>query len=471
MSDPYFTIAIPTKNRPDRVGNAVKSLVDQTFDDLEVIVCDNSDQAEAERTGAVVETFDDPRIRYVRTNGRLSMPDNWDHAIAAARGAYVGILTDRSVFRRDALEVVHAEIAATGAQLVHWFNDLYGRGPGANELKRRGCTFNRYRHSGKEILDYFVHGDPKYSTKVVPKLMTSVCERSILEAIRHSAVGRVCPPVAPDFTSGFLMLGHVEFVLTLDESLYVSVGTGNGADFRRGGELAERFRSDLGMEWRDFVDHMPSEACFAHALVLNDLMRVRAVVPHLFDGIEIDRPQYYLGCLNDYRKAARHGARRDQDLTALLAALEREPPDVKARVTETKLYRSAVVPARPGKKAARKLASLKPDPHPTFDSVLEAMAWDAAHPRDPIPVGLWDRKPGLDEMKKVTRGRYQAPRVQPDREERIEEQPPDPDPTPAVPSHEPDPAPVVPGRAMGRVPLTDRLLGRLSERRASRRAR
>ncbi len=60
MTAPYFTIAIPTKNRSDRVGNAVKSLVDQTFGDLEVIVCDNSDESEAMHTAAVVEAFGDP---------------------------------------------------------------------------------------------------------------------------------------------------------------------------------------------------------------------------------------------------------------------------------------------------------------------------------------------------------------------------------------------------------------------------
>ncbi len=343
------------------------------------------------------------------------MPDNWDHAIADARGSYVGILTDRSVFRRDAMEVVHAEIESTGAELVHWYNDLYGRGPAGSEFKRRACTFKRYRHSGEEILDYFVHGSPKYSTKVIPKLMTSVCRRSILEAIRDSEVGRVCPPIAPDFTSGFLMLGHADFTLTIDESLYVSVGTGNGAEFRRGGELAERFRSDLGLEWRDFVDRMPSEACFAHALVLNDLMRVRDAVPRLFDGIEIDRPQYYLGCLNDYRKATNHGARRDADLAALLTALDHEPPEIQASVKETKLYRSVTRPERAREKAATKVAALKPDPHPRFETVFDAMAWDAAHPREPVPAGLWDLMPDLDEMKKTKRRRGQTPPDRPDR--------------------------------------------------------
>jgi glycosyltransferase involved in cell wall biosynthesis len=437
VTGPFFTIAIPTKDRPDRVESAVRSVVDQTFVDLEVIVCDNSDEADARRTAAVVERFGDPRVRYVRTSGRLSMPDNWDHAIADARGEYVGILTDRSVFRRDAMEVVHAEIESTGAPLVNWFNDLYGRGANGNELRRRGCTGNRYRHSGEAILDYFVHGDPKFATKVVPKLMTSVCQRSVLETIRRSAVGRVCPPVAPDFTSGFLMLAHVEFALTIDDSLYVSCGTGNGAAFRQGGELAERFRRDLGMEWRDFVDHMPSDACFAHALVLNDLMRVRAALPNVLAHLEIDTAQYYLGCLLDYVKAARNGVRRDADLAMLLAALEREPSEVKKRVRGTSIYAAAATPGGVRERVADAIGSLAESRLPTFDSVFDAMAWDEAHPRDRIDASFLDLKPGVDEMKKARRRRRMRRKLR---------------------------------KALGRVPFANRLIARVNGLRSTSRA-
>jgi glycosyltransferase involved in cell wall biosynthesis len=434
MSSPFFTIAIPTKNRPERVRDAVKSLVEQTFGDLEVIVCDNSDELESKETAEVVERFDDPRVRYVRTDGTLSMPDNWDHAIAAARGEYVGVLTDRSVFRRDAMETVHREIEATGAELVNWFNDLYGRGPGANEFRRRECTFKRYRHSGRTILEFFLHGDPKFATKIVPKLMTSVCRRSVLEEIRNSAVGRVCPPVAPDFTSGFLMLAHVDFALTIDEPLYVSVGTGNGADFRRGGALADRFRADLGMEWNDFVDRMPSDACFAHALVLNDLMRVRDTLPEKFADFELDKRQYYAGCLNDYVKSARSGAYRSDDLASLFAALDREPPEVKKWVKKTRLYATAKRPPKGAKgRVATSIMTLAADPLPTFDTVFEAMAWDEANPREPADATFLDlRGYGLDDVKKASR-----------RHKRLR-------------------------RAVGRVPFFNRTVARVNALRASR---
>ena len=123
MSTPFFSIAIPSKNRPDRLEQAVRSVLDQTVQDFEIIVGDNSDEREAEATAAVVRAIGDPRIVYVRTSGRLSMPDNWEQAVAHARGAYVGILTDRSVFMPFALERARRQIEATGVPLVGWFGD------------------------------------------------------------------------------------------------------------------------------------------------------------------------------------------------------------------------------------------------------------------------------------------------------------------------------------------------------------
>ena len=41
MSAPLFTILIPTFNRRDLVVHAINSVLKQTFDDFEIIVCDN----------------------------------------------------------------------------------------------------------------------------------------------------------------------------------------------------------------------------------------------------------------------------------------------------------------------------------------------------------------------------------------------------------------------------------------------
>ncbi len=394
MTNPTFSIAIPTKNRPEALQDALASVVAQSFGDLEVIVCDNSDPADAQRTADTASAFDDARIRYVRTSGDLSMPDNWEHAVSAVRGGYVGVLTDRSVLRPDALQTVNAEIEKTGALCVSWFGDLYGRNASRPTLKRRGSTFRRYRLESSEVLRYFLNGEAKNATKVVPKLMTAVCHRSVLEAIRNSTGGRCCPPVCPDFTSGFLILSHTDWIVTIDEPLYVSCGHGTGFAFRSRGELGERFRRDLGLTWTEMVDRMPSEACFSHGLVLNDFMRLRDAIPERFPGLELNRAQYYIGCLNDYTKTASRGTtERDDDLGVLLQALARESSEIRIEVEQSRGYeRATTVAARTLDERARRVAEKleRPDEEPSFTSVFEAMAWDAANPREPRERGLLD---------------------------------------------------------------------------------
>lgn len=404
MSRPFFTIAIPTKNRPDRLRNAIRSVLSQTFSDLELIVCDNSD--EAADTAAIVREFDDPRLHYIRTSGRLSMPDNWERSIADARGEFVGILTDRSVFRRDALQIVHFEIDRTGARFVSWFQDHFSRDTKSKGFRRRSCTLKRYEFDRDRILSYFVNGDPKFAPKILPKLMTSVCHRSVFDRIRASTIARCCPPVCPDYTSGFLMLAYCDSVLIIDDALYVSCGIGNGFEFRQRSELATQFLRDLGMNWTELTDRMPSDACFSHALTLNDLMRLRDMLPEMFPRIEINRVQYYLGCLYDFVKSARHNADRREDAQILLKSLNNEAEDVQSKVRSTSLYSRAIEELESTATTASETDDTVDAPAADrFETVFEALAWCEANPLDPASTSFLDILPKAEDMLRKPRRR------------------------------------------------------------------
>lgn len=413
MSRPFFSIAIPTKNRPDRLADAVKSVLNQSFSDFEIIVCDNGDEKGADLTAAAVREFDDSRIRYIRTSGQLSMPDNWETAIADARGEFVSILTDRSVFHRYSLQVVHSEIQKTDARLVSWAVDHYGRGPEGTGFRPRKTTLRRHRLESETVLDYFLRGDPKYAPKIIPRLMNAACHRSILDTIRASPAGRCCPPVCPDYTSGFLMLAHCDWMLWLDQALYVSCGLGNGFEFRKRGELADVFMRDLGMTWDDLVDRMPSTACFSHALILNDFMRVRDMLPDRFAGREIDKAQYYLGCLNDCVKAARSYADRAEDLALLLDSLGKETKKVQKKVRSKRLYARAVSPAPALQENAETTEDSDPGAEDSFASVFDALAWNEANPPPPVPHTFLDLMPTAENLPRVKKTRKKKARVAP----------------------------------------------------------
>jgi glycosyltransferase involved in cell wall biosynthesis len=387
---PFFTIAIPTKNRPGHLANAIRSVLNQTCEDFELIVCDNCDEADRAATQDIVRAADDARIRYVRTNGRLSMPDNWERAIADARGDYVGILTDRSVFRRDALAIAKAEIERSDTPVVGWFPDQYGRDPFGTQFKRKARSGQRHEIPSAEVLEYYSHGHPNFGAKLLPRLMTAVCRRSVIDQVRRSPLGRMCPPVCPDYTSGYLMVAHTDRIVLIDDSLFVGCGLGNGSAFRRRGPLAERFRRDLGMSWTDLVDRMPTDACFTHALILNDLMRVREALPDAFAACDLDRPRYYAGCLLNYYRASAAGADLAEDYDSLIDGLNRESEDVQQWVRSRQVYLDslAVLPpdSRPGAGGSEDSDDREPDDeddsqHPRFATIFEALDWAERTPR------------------------------------------------------------------------------------------
>lgn len=58
---PRVTVAIPTRNRADLLRSCLKSVLDQSLQELEVHVSDN---ASTDDTAAAVASFDDPRVHY-----------------------------------------------------------------------------------------------------------------------------------------------------------------------------------------------------------------------------------------------------------------------------------------------------------------------------------------------------------------------------------------------------------------------
>src|SRR6185312_2299854 len=103
MKPPFFSILLPTKNRSEIVPGAIQSALDQTFNDFELIISDNDDSEIATRQA--VAKFEDSRIRYFRTSGKLRMYENWENAFNQASGEYVLVLEDKQRLVKDALSV------------------------------------------------------------------------------------------------------------------------------------------------------------------------------------------------------------------------------------------------------------------------------------------------------------------------------------------------------------------------------
>src|SRR6266542_5938604 len=100
--DPVVSVCIPTYNRMAMLKNAVDSALAQTFGDFEVIVSDN---ASSDGTEALMRSYRDERIRYVRQACNIGAVRNFNRCLAMARGRYITIVNDDDVMLPDNLRL------------------------------------------------------------------------------------------------------------------------------------------------------------------------------------------------------------------------------------------------------------------------------------------------------------------------------------------------------------------------------
>ena len=88
---PTVSVCIPTYNRAGLLRQAITSVLEQEFQDFEIVVYDN---ASTDGTTEVVRSFSDDRIRYFRNPRNLGHRENWRRCFRAAVGSYLAALPD-----------------------------------------------------------------------------------------------------------------------------------------------------------------------------------------------------------------------------------------------------------------------------------------------------------------------------------------------------------------------------------------
>ncbi len=92
---PKISVVIPTHNRPDRVKRAIQSVLNQTFQDFEIIVVDDGVKERAEQA---VKSFNDPRIKYIQHSKNQGGSVARNTGIKNAQADWIAFLDDDDEF-------------------------------------------------------------------------------------------------------------------------------------------------------------------------------------------------------------------------------------------------------------------------------------------------------------------------------------------------------------------------------------
>lgn len=101
MTKPKISICIPAYNRPKYLKKAIESVLEQTFDDFELII---SDDCSPNNLYPVVSEYKDKRIKYFRQKNNLGFIKNWNFCLKQCSGEYIKIMGDDDTLLNDCIE-------------------------------------------------------------------------------------------------------------------------------------------------------------------------------------------------------------------------------------------------------------------------------------------------------------------------------------------------------------------------------
>jgi len=121
---PLVSICIPTFKQKEYLQKCLTSVLEQSFLDFELIISDDTPDDSIEH---FLKSFlKDHPYSYSRNNPALGNPENWNAAIARAKGKYIKILHHDDFFtQKNSLEIMVKEIEAKQAAFIFCASDVW----------------------------------------------------------------------------------------------------------------------------------------------------------------------------------------------------------------------------------------------------------------------------------------------------------------------------------------------------------
>jgi glycosyltransferase involved in cell wall biosynthesis len=299
MSKPFFSIVIPTRQRHETLPYAIKTVLQQEFDDYEIVVADNCSSSE---TYEVVHSFNNPKIKYFRSEIPLAMSDNWELALSKVLGDYTILFGDDDGLVNYALGYLYEIINKTQFQVVCWNRSSYfwphARPVEFSNFLSIPIPGYNYIHQGINTLKSYAKFRTDYST--LPMLYNSAVSTELLLRLKEKT-GRFFRSLIPDLYSGCALayLSESYILLGVPCSINGSSAKSNGMSF-----FSQPFSDKVNQDWQilnsnceiKFHAQVPNVRSSTSGII-EPLLQVKDVMHDL--SLKIDMTQVYKKILRD----------------------------------------------------------------------------------------------------------------------------------------------------------------------------
>ena len=369
-------VVIPTRNRASLAMNAVRSVLDERIEDLEVLVSDNStSESEREQLQSFCASLGESRLRYVGPPQSLGMPDHWQWAIEQALANYDAshftYLTDRMMFRAGGLRETLDLAALYPDKVITYNHDRICDNTRPIRIEEYEVTEKLLEVQSPHLLQLCADAILHHG---LPRMLNCIVPRRVLQAIANR-FGKVFSSIAPDFNFCFRCLDLEDSILFYDKSpmFHYALDRSLGATGTRGESTPELndFEANLPVDSvnRNYATPIPSLITATNA-VFNE---------YLIYKQETDSPRFPEVNLQNYLRAnATEVAEvsdpqlRAQTLALLVKHGYREPSNetsaARQRLTSVVGKLKRVITKAPSTRP-----STRPTHVPEFDTLDEAI--------------------------------------------------------------------------------------------------
>lgn len=303
MTQPFFSIILPTRNRGSLLRRALQSMLWQTFDDFEVLVFDNASEDD---TPAVVKEFSDPRIHYVRSEKRVNGQGgqaSYEAAFRAASGRFFHAIGDDDALLPHCLERAKSIIDRHNARLLCFATKCFYHYPDwFDEAKQNTLLVQSFTRDEKilasktELNSIF---DLRFNTLRHPNVTNSFFQKSDVDDLlaKHGSI--LLDEQMGDISIAVFLLHLTDNYILLDEPLQVAGSSGRSNSANQA-TVMERSLDAISEEFRmwfadktkvnRYLEGVPVKMPLWSNFQIATMLRQKAMLGLQFD---VDRADYF----------------------------------------------------------------------------------------------------------------------------------------------------------------------------------
>lgn len=288
-----FSVLLPTRNGGALLADCIASILEQDFDDFELVVSDN---ANSDATQDILRRLaDTPRLKVIRQSTPLPVAENWTAALRASTGQYVLMMGDDDYLLPHALRTLDEVITRHGAPDCVLYNGLLYVAPGAVSTDPVSYWSRDHFQYGPDFAHEavltashrmgIVHDMFRFQQRIPLNMQTTVFARRAIEKESGSAFEA---PYPDHYLLNALLIAAEKWVYLPNQLVVVGVSP------KSFGHYFYSHQPGAGLEYLGVSVDFPG-GLQGSALVngmYRWLLKLKARYPAALKGIEIDRGAY-----------------------------------------------------------------------------------------------------------------------------------------------------------------------------------